>query len=114
MPARSTPSRSCASRRSSIRAARRCATSCTRASTGKDMASVNTDRLLAAYMSQLPAGVSATIDGGVVKLSLAGAALSVSTPAGEVDVTVNKSGSAIALKNDDFAIQVTNDGWKEF
>jgi len=82
--------------------------------TGKDMATVATDRLLAAYVSQLPPGVSATIDGGVVKLSLAGAAISVETPAGAVDASANKGGTAIALKNDDFAIQVANDGWKEF
>jgi hypothetical protein len=65
-------------------------------------------------MSELPAGVTVKISGGVVQLSLEGAALSVKTPAGEVDATANKGGTRVALKNDDFSIQVSNDGWKEF
>jgi hypothetical protein len=83
-------------------------------STGKDLKSVNTDRLLAAYMAELPAGVTVNIENGVVKLALTGAALTVKTPAGEVDVSVGKGGTAIALKRDDFTIKVENDGWKEF
>jgi hypothetical protein len=83
-------------------------------STGKDLKTVATDRLLAAYMSELPAGVTVNIEGGVVKLGLTGAALTVKTPAGEVDANVGKGGAAIALKRDDFTIKVQNDGWKEF
>ncbi|MEP6739235.1 MAG: hypothetical protein ABJA61_02575 [Caldimonas sp.] len=81
---------------------------------GKDMKSINTDRLLAAYMSELPSGVTVKIEGGVVKLALDGAALAVPTPAGEVDATASKGGATVALKSDDFSIQVKNDGWKEF
>jgi hypothetical protein len=84
------------------------------ASTSKNPMTVNTDRLLAAYMSELPAGVTVKIEGGVVKLSLAGAALAVQTPAGDVDATAGKGGTSVALKNDNFHIQVENDGWKEF
>ena len=83
-------------------------------STGKDMKTVNTDRLLAAYMSELPSGVTVKLSNGVVQLALEGAALAVKTPAGEVDATANKGGASVALKNDDFSIQVSNDGWKEF
>jgi len=83
-------------------------------STGKDLKTVNTDRLLAAYMSELPSGVTAHISNGVVQLTLEGAALSVKTPAGEVDASADKGGTKLALKNDDFSIQVSNDGWKEF
>ena len=83
-------------------------------STGKNLATVNSDRLLAAYMSELPAGVSVQISGGVVQLSLEGAALTVKTPAGEVDATADKGGASVALKNNDFNIQVSNEGWKEF
>lgn len=84
--------------------------------TGKDLKSLNTDRLLAAYMSELPSGVDVKIgDDGVVKLTLTGAALAVQIPGGgQVDATADKGGSAIVLKNDDFAIKVSNDGWKEF
>ena len=82
--------------------------------TGKDLKTVNTDRLLAAYMSELPSGVTVQISGGVVQLSLEGAALAVKTPAGEVDVTADKGGASVALKNDDYSIQVSNEGWKEF
>ena len=83
--------------------------------TGKDLKSVNTDRLLAAYMSELPSGVSVKIGGdGVVQLTLEGAALAVQVPGGEVDATANKGGTAVVLKNDDFSIQVSNEGWKEF
>ncbi len=83
-------------------------------STGKDMTTVNTDRLLAAYMSELPTGVTVKISGGVVQLSLEGAALAVKTPAGDVGATADKGGASVALKNDDFSIQVSNEGWKEF
>jgi len=83
-------------------------------STGKDLRTVNTDRLLAAYMSELPAGVTVQISGGVVQLTLEGAALSVKTPAGEVDATASQGGTSVALKNNDFSIQVSNEGWKEF
>ena len=83
--------------------------------TRKDMKSVNTDRLLAAYMSELPSGVSVKIGGdGVVQLSLEGAALAVQVPGGEVDAKADKGGTAVVLKNDDFSIQVSNEGWKEF
>jgi hypothetical protein len=82
--------------------------------TGKDARTVNTDRLLAAYMSELPAGVTVDIGGGVVQLSLAGAALSVQTPAGEIEAGADKGGSSVALKNENFSIQVANEGWKEF
>jgi hypothetical protein len=83
-------------------------------STGKDLSTVNTDRLLAAYMSELPAGVTVKIAGGVVQLSLEGAALSVQVAGAEVDVTAGKGGATLALKKDDFSIEVANDGWKEF
>jgi hypothetical protein len=83
-------------------------------STGKDMKTVNTDRLLAAYMSELPSGVTVTLSNGVVQLSLEGAALAVKTPAGEVDAKADKGGTSVSLKNDDFSIQVSNEGWKEF
>jgi len=83
-------------------------------STGKDLKSVNTDRLLAAYMAELPSGVTVKIENGVVKLALTGAALTVKTPAGEVDASAGKGGAAIALKRDDFSIKVENDGWKDF
>jgi len=83
-------------------------------STGKNLATVNSDRLLAAYMSELPSGVSVKISGGVVQLSIEGAALSVATPAGQVDAAANKGGASVSLKNNDFTIQVSNDGWKDF
>ncbi len=82
--------------------------------TGKDPRTVNTDRLLAAYMSELPAGVTVSISSGVVQLSLEGAALSVPTPAGDVAATASKGGGSVALKSDNFGIQVENEGWKEF
>lgn len=82
--------------------------------TGKDLKTVNTDRLLAAYMSELPSGVTVQISGGVVQLSLEGTALAVKTPAGEVDANADKGGASVALKNDDYSIQVSNEGWKEF
>ena len=83
---------------------------------GKDLKSLNTDRLLAAYMSELPSGVSVKIgDDGVVQLSVEGAALAVQVPGGgEVDAKADKGGSKIVLKNDDLTIQVSNKGWKEF
>ena len=83
---------------------------------GKDLKSLNTDRLLAAYMSELPSGVSVKIgDDGVVQLSVEGAALAVQLPGGgEVDAKADKGGSKIVLKNDDLTIQVSNKGWKEF
>ena len=83
-------------------------------STGKNLETVNTDRLLAAYMSELPSGVTVKLSGGVVQLSLEGAALAVKMPVGEVDATADKGGASVSLKNDDFNIQVSNDGWKEF
>ena len=83
-------------------------------STGKNLATVNSDRLLAAYMSELPSGVSVKISGGVVQLSIEGAALSVATPAGQVDAAASKGGASVSLKNNDFTIQVSNDGWKDF
>ena len=83
-------------------------------STGKDMTTVNSDRLLAVYMSELPSGVTVQISGGVVQLSLEGAALAVKVPGGEVDATANEGGAAVVLKNDDFTIKVSNDGWKDF
>ena len=52
--------------------------------------------------------------GGVVQLTLEGAALAVKTPVGEVDATADKGGTSVSLKNKDFTIQVSNDGWKEF
>ena len=82
---------------------------------GKDLKSLNTDRLLAAYMSELPSGVSVKIgNDGVVQLSVEGAALAVQVPGGEVDAKADKGGSSVVLKNDDFTIEVKNDGWKEF
>ena len=83
-------------------------------STGKNLGTVNSDRLLAAYMSELPSGISVKISGGVVQLSVEGAALSVATPAGQVDVAADKGGASVSLKNNDFTIQVSNDGWKDF
>jgi len=83
-------------------------------STGKNLGTVNSDRLLAAYMSELPSGVSVKLEGGIVKLSFNGAALMVATPAGEVDASAGKGGPSVSLKNNDFSIQVSNDGWKEF
>jgi hypothetical protein len=83
-------------------------------STGKDLGTVSSDRLLAAYMSELPAGVSIDISGGQVKLSLEGAALSVATPAGQVDASADKGGASVSLKNENLAIEVRNEGWKEF
>ena len=83
-------------------------------STGKDLKTLNTDRLLAAYMSELPAGVTVKISSGVVQLSLEGAALAVQTPAGKVDAKADKGGTTVSLKNDDYSIQVSNDGWKDF
>ncbi|MGZ5216183.1 MAG: hypothetical protein ACXWKD_08180 [Caldimonas sp.] len=83
--------------------------------TGKDMKSVNTDRLLAAYMSELPSGVSVKIGGdGVVQITLEGAALSVQIPGGEADAKADKGGATVVLKNDDLSIQVSNEGWKDF
>src|SRR5664279_2303728 len=74
---------------------------------GKDLKSIATDRLLAAYMSELPSGVSVKIGGdGVVQLTLAGAALAVQIPGGEVDAKADKGGAKIELKNDDLNIQV--------
>jgi hypothetical protein len=83
---------------------------------GKDLRSLNTGRLLAAYMSELPSGVSVKIgDDGVVQLSVEGAALAVQVPGGGgVDAKADKGGSQIVLKNDDLTIQVSNKGWKEF
>jgi len=82
---------------------------------GKDLKAVNTDRLLAAYMAELPSGVSVKIGGdGVVQLTLEGAALSVQIPGGEVDAKADKGGAKIVLKNDDLNIQVSNEGWKDF
>jgi hypothetical protein len=49
-----------------------------------------------------------------VQLSLEGAALSVQVAGAEVDVTAGKGGATLALKKDDFSIEVANDGWKEF
>ncbi len=84
-------------------------------STGKDARTLATDRLLAAYMSELPSGVTVAIGGdGVVRLSLDGAALSVKTPAGDVDAAADKGRSSISLKTDDYSIQVENEGWKDF
>lgn len=84
-------------------------------STNKSPASVNTDRLLAAYMTELPGGVTIDITGGgVVQLSFKGAALKVPVPGGEVEAGADKGGAAIALKNYDLTIQVVNDGWEEF
>jgi hypothetical protein len=83
-------------------------------STGKNLGTVNSDRLLAAYMSELPSGVSVKLEGGIVKLSFKGAALMVATPAGEVDAAAGKGGASVSLKNNDFNIQVSNEGWKEF
>jgi hypothetical protein len=83
-------------------------------STGKNLGTVNSDRLLAAYMSELPSGVSVKLEGGIVKLSFKGAALTVQTPAGEVDAAAGKGGASVSLKNNDFNIQVSNDGCKEF
>ncbi len=84
-------------------------------SSNKDPASVNTDRLLAAYMTELPSGVTIDITGGgIVQLGFKGAALKVPIPGGEVDASADKGGSKIALKDYDVTIQVNNDGWEEF
>jgi hypothetical protein len=83
-------------------------------STGRDLVSVNSERLLAAYMAELPAGVSVDIRGGVVQLSLEGAALKVATPAGDVDAKAGQGGAALSLKHSDYAIEVHNDGWSTF
>ena len=45
------------------------------------MVTVNTDRLTRCLLSELPAGVTVNSSGGVVQLSLEGAALAVATPA---------------------------------
>ena len=82
--------------------------------TGKDLSTLASDRLLAAYMSELPAGVGVKIAGGVVQLTAEGAALSVAIPAGEVGADIKKDGASVSLKHDDYSIQVANDGWKEF
>ena len=82
-------------------------------STGKNPGTVNSDRLLAAYMSELPAGVTVQISGGVVQLSLEGAALAVATPAGQADASADKKGGSISLKNDDFSVQVKTE-WADF
>lgn len=81
---------------------------------GKNLATLQSDKLLAAYMAELPAGVSVRIAGGVVQLSMEGAALSVPVPAGQADATANKDGAKIDLKLNDFTIEVANEGWKEF
>ena len=83
-------------------------------STGKDLQTLAMDRLLAAYMSKLPPGVTVKIDKGVVQLTREGAALSVKTPAGELDATAGKAGASVVLKDKDYTIQVSNDKWKEF
>ncbi len=82
--------------------------------TGKNLATLHSDRLLAAYMSELPAGVNVKIAGGVVQLSLEGAALAVAVPGGKADATANKEGAQVDLKLNDFTIEVANEGWKEF
>ena len=82
-------------------------------STGKNQGTVNSDRLLAAYMSELPAGVTVQISGGVVQLSLEGAALAVATPAGQVDASADRKGGSISLKNDDFSVKVESK-WETF
>lgn len=82
--------------------------------TGKNPATVYSDRLLAAYMSELPAGVSVKIAGGVVQLSLEGAALSVAVPGGQAEANAGKEGASVSLKLNDFGIEVANEGWKEF
>lgn len=82
--------------------------------TGKDLKTLATDRLLAAYMSELPSGVTVKIDKGVVQLTRDGAALSVSTPAGEVEAEVGKAGTKVELKAKDYGIEVENAGWKDF
>ena len=82
-------------------------------STGKSLGTVNSDRLLAAYMSELPAGVTVQISGGRVELTLEGAALAVATPAGQVDASADKKGGSISLKNDDFSVKVDSK-WETF
>lgn len=82
--------------------------------TGKDLKTLATDRLLAAYMSELPSGVTVNIDKGVVQLTREGAALSVATPAGDVGAEVGKGGTKVELKAKDYAIEVENSGWKDF
>lgn len=71
-------------------------------------------KLLAAYMSELPSGVSVDIQGGVVQLSITGAAIAVATPAGDVEAKADKEGAKVSLKNDDLSIEVRNEGWKDF
>ncbi len=83
-------------------------------STNQNPDTVNTDRLLAAYLSEMPSGVSVEIKNGVVQLSLQGTALAVPVAGGEVDASADKGGAKVVLKNDDFNIQVSNEGWKEF
>lgn len=83
-------------------------------SANQNPTTVNTDRLLAAYLSEMPSGVSVDIKNGVVQLSLQGAALAVPVAGGEVDATANEGGAKVVLKNDDFNIEVSNEGWKEF
>ncbi len=73
-----------------------------------------TQKLLAAYMSELPSGVSVDIRNGVVQLSISGAALNVGTAAGDVEAKADKGGAKVSLKNDDLAIEVENEGWKDF
>jgi len=82
-------------------------------STGKNQGTVNSDRLLAAYMSELPAGVTVQISGGTVQLSLEGAALAVATQAGQVDASVDKKGGSVSLKKDDFSVKVQTK-WEDF
>jgi hypothetical protein len=81
---------------------------------GKDLKTLATDRLLAAYMSELPGGVTVKIDQGVVQLTRDGAALSVATPAGDVEAGVGKGGTKVELKAKDYGIEVANDGWRDF
>ena len=82
--------------------------------TGKDLQTLAMDRLLGAYMSELPAGVTVKIEKGVVQLTREGAALSVTTTAGELDATAGKGGASVVLKDKDYSIQVSNEGWKDF
>ena len=81
---------------------------------GKDLATVAADRLLAAYMADLPAGVTVKIAGGVVQLSADGAALSVAAGEATVGAEAGKAGAGVSLTAKDYSIQVANDGWKEF
>lgn len=82
--------------------------------TGKDLQTLAMDRLLAAYMSELPSGVTIKIEKGVVQLTREGAALSVPTPAGELEAAAGKGGASVSLKDKDYTIQVSNDKWKAF